>query len=137
MYRRTRLRHRLDRSRQPASFCGVVGIKPTYGRVSRYGLIAYASSLDQIGPMTKTVSDSALILNVIAGHDPQDSTSLDAPVPDYTAAVDAPIKGLKIGLPREYFGEGLEAEVRDITMRAADSLAGEGAKIVRYLTSAQ
>lgn len=116
--------------RQPASFCGIVGMKPTYGRVSRYGLIAFASSLDQIGPMTRTVSDAALVLNSIAGHDSRDSTSLDEPSPDYTAALDTGVSGLKIGLPREYFGEGLDPEVRDITMRAAESLAGEGAEIV-------
>jgi len=97
--------------RQPASFCGVVGIKPTYGLVSRYGLIAHASSLDQIGPMTKTVEDSALILSVIAGYDNRDSTCLDEPVPDYSKSVMASAKGLKIGLPKEYFGEGLLFEM--------------------------
>jgi len=97
--------------RQPASFCGVVGLKPTYGRVSRYGLIAFASSLDQIGPLTKTVKDSALILQAIAGHDPKDSTSANVPVPDYTAALSKGVKGLRIGLPKEYFQEGLSAEV--------------------------
>jgi len=116
--------------RQPASFCGVVGIKPTYGRVSRYGLIAYASSLDQIGPMTRTVKDAALVLSVIAGHDRRDSTSLDEPVPDYIAELDHEPRGLKIGLPREYFGEGLDPAVKRITLAAADTLAGDGVEIV-------
>jgi aspartyl-tRNA(Asn)/glutamyl-tRNA(Gln) amidotransferase subunit A len=116
--------------RQPCSFCGVTGIKPTYGRVSRYGLIAYASSLDQIGPMTRDVEDSALVLSVIAGHDHRDSTSLDEPVPDYLASVDADPRGLKVGLPKEYLGEGLDPEVRDLTMRAADILAAAGVEIV-------
>ncbi len=115
--------------RQPCSFCGVVGIKPTYGRVSRYGLIAYASSLDQIGPMTKTVADAALVLGIIAGHDRRDSTSLDHPVPDYTAAVKADPKGLKVGIPREYLGEGLDPEVRACTMRTAETLAAAGVEI--------
>jgi aspartyl-tRNA(Asn)/glutamyl-tRNA(Gln) amidotransferase subunit A len=116
--------------RQPASFCGVVGIKPTYGRVSRFGLIAYASSLDQIGPIARSVEDTALMLGVIAGHDNRDSTSLDAPVPDYLKALERQPRGLKIGLPREYFGDGLDPVVRDLTMKAADRLAGEGVEIV-------
>ncbi|MFC1574135.1 amidase family protein, partial [Candidatus Latescibacterota bacterium] len=116
--------------RQPASFCGIVGIKPTYGRVSRYGLIAYASSLDQIGPMTKTVEDSALVLKAIAGHDNRDSTSLDEPVPDYTHDMKAGVKGLKVGLPVEYFGEGLEPEVRKITLDAVGSLKSRGIEFV-------
>lgn len=91
--------------RQPASFCGVVGLKPTYGRVSRYGLIAFGSSLDQIGPLTKTVEDAAILLSVIAGHDPLDSTSADVPVPDYTKSINGGVKGLKIGIPREYVDE--------------------------------
>ncbi|MGZ7100204.1 MAG: amidase, partial [Candidatus Angelobacter sp.] len=98
--------------RQPASFCGVVGLMPTYGRVSRYGLIAFASSLDHIGPLTKTVKDAAILLRVIAGRDPLDSTSADVPVPDYEADLAKPMRGLKIGVPKEYFGEGLDAEVR-------------------------
>src|SRR5579859_4715442 len=98
--------------RQPAAFCGVVGLMPTYGRVSRYGLIAFASSLDHIGPLTKTVKDSALILRYIAGRDPLDSTSAEVPVPDYAAEVEKPVEGLRIGIPKEYFGEGLDAEVR-------------------------
>ena len=98
--------------RQPASFCGVVGLMPTYGRVSRYGLIAFASSLDHIGPLTKTVKDAAILLGVIAGHDPMDSTSANVPVPNYEADLAKPVSGLKIGIPKEYFGEGLDAEVR-------------------------
>src|SRR5581483_12396470 len=88
--------------RQPASFCGVVGVTPTYGRVSRYGLTAFASSLDHIGPFARSVHDAATVLRVIAGPDPRDSTSASAPVPDYTAALDRNVKGLKLGLPREY-----------------------------------
>ncbi|HEV8493880.1 MAG TPA: Asp-tRNA(Asn)/Glu-tRNA(Gln) amidotransferase subunit GatA [Candidatus Angelobacter sp.] len=98
--------------RQPAAFCGVVGLMPTYGRVSRYGLIAFASSLDHIGPLTKTVKDAAILLRVIAGRDPMDSTSTDVPVPDYEADLAKPVSGLKIGVPKEYFGDGLDAEVR-------------------------
>src|SRR5436190_1854803 len=93
--------------RQPASFCGVVGLKPTYGRVSRYGLIAFASSLDHIGPLTKTVKDAAIMLRTIAGRDPMDSTSAELPVPNYVAELDQPVRGLKIGVAKEYFGEGL------------------------------
>src|ERR671925_915459 len=98
--------------RQPASFCGVVGLMPTYGRVSRYGLIAFASSLDHIGPLTKTVKDVAVVLRIIAGRDPMDSTSAEVPVPDYAAEIGRPVSGMKLGVPKEYFGEGLEAEVR-------------------------
>jgi aspartyl-tRNA(Asn)/glutamyl-tRNA(Gln) amidotransferase subunit A len=116
--------------RQPASFCGVVGIKPTYGRVSRFGLIAHASSLDQIGPMTKTVEDAALVLSAIAGHDFCDSTSLDVPVPDYVKSVKVPVKGLKIGLPREYLGEGIDSEVKKITLDAVNILCSEGVEII-------
>jgi aspartyl-tRNA(Asn)/glutamyl-tRNA(Gln) amidotransferase subunit A len=97
--------------RQPAAFCGVVGLKPTYGRVSRYGLVAFASSLDQIGTLTKTVKDSALLMNVISGHDPRDSTSAPVPVPDFTAAIGQDIKGIRLGVPKEYFIEGIEKEV--------------------------
>ena len=104
--------------RQPAAFCGCVGLKPTYGRVSRFGLVAFASSLDQIGPFTKTVRDAALLLNVISGRDPQDSTSLDEPVPDYTATLGRDIKGMRIGLPREYFIDGVDPQV-DAAVRAA------------------
>ena len=112
--------------RQPASFCGVVGLKPTYGRVSRYGLIAFASSLDQIGPLTKDVHDSALLLNIIAGHDPLDSTSADVPVPDYTKALTNDIKGLTIGIPKEYFIEGMDSQVKDAVLDAVDLLKKKG-----------
>src|SRR5438552_13297702 len=97
--------------RQPAALCGCVGLKPTYGRVSRFGLVAFASSLDQIGPFTKTVRDAGLLLNVLAGHDPLDSTSLTEPVPDYTAHLGQDLKGLKLGMPREYFIEGIDPQV--------------------------
>jgi len=113
--------------RQPASFCGVVGLKPTYGRVSRYGLIAFASSLDQIGPITKDVTDSALLLKIIAGYDERDSTSVDTPVPDYTQALKKDIKKLKIGIPKEYFVEGLDPEVNNAIEAAIETLKGEGA----------
>src|SRR5215472_2848822 len=96
--------------RQPASFCGVVGLMPTYGRVSRYGLIAFASSLDHIGPLARTVRDAAILLRVIAGRDPLDSTSADVPVPDYEQELAKPARGLRLGVPKEYFGEGLDAE---------------------------
>ena len=98
--------------RQPAAFCGVVGLKPTYGRVSRYGLVAFASSLDQIGPLTRTVPDAALLLRVIGGPDPRDSTSYSEPQPDYLAELEKPLPRLKLGLPKEYFGEGLSEEIR-------------------------
>ncbi len=98
--------------RQPASFCGVVGVLPTYGRVSRYGLIAFASSLDRVGPFAANVRDAATLLGVIAGHDPKDATSSPAPVPDYAAESDKPVEGLRIGVPAEYFAEGLDPEVR-------------------------
>jgi aspartyl-tRNA(Asn)/glutamyl-tRNA(Gln) amidotransferase subunit A len=116
--------------RQPAAFCGVVGLKPTYGRVSRYGLVAFASSLDQVGPFAWTVRDAALLLQVIAGHDPLDATSLDAPVPDYGAALDRPIRGLKIGVPDEYFTEGMDDDIETAVRAALDVLAREGAEIV-------
>lgn len=113
--------------RQPASFCGVVGLKPTYGRVSRYGLIAFASSLDQIGPITKDVTDSALLLNILAGHDERDSTSVNIPVPDYTRSLTNDVRGLKIGIPKEYFVEGLDPEVNDAVRAAVDVLKVKGA----------
>lgn len=114
--------------RQPASFCGCVGLKPSYGRVSRYGLVAFASSLDQIGPMTKTVEDSALVLQAIAGHDERDSTCLKQEVPDYTGNLKDDLNGLKIGMPKEYFGDGIDSEVReqvDAAIHQLESLGGE------------
>ena len=116
--------------RQPASFCGVVGLMPTYGRVSRYGLIAFASSLDRIGPLVKTVTDAALVLRTIAGRDPMDSTSADVPVPDYVAELEKPVEGLKLGVPKEYFGEGLDGEVRNAVEAAIEKLAKSGCEIV-------
>jgi len=116
--------------RQPAAFCGVVGFKPTYGRVSRYGLVAFASSLDQIGPITKNVRDAALLLNVISGHDPRDSTSVSLEVPDFTAGLDREIRGLKIGVPKEYFIEGLDPEVEQGIKDAIGVLERLGAEIV-------
>lgn len=116
--------------RQPAGFCGVVGLKPTYGRVSRYGLIAFASSLDQIGPITKDVTDCALLMNIIAGHDPKDSTSANVPVPDYTQALDKDVKGLKIGLPKEYFIEGIDKKVKETIDAAVSVLKAAGAVFV-------
>lgn len=117
--------------RQPAAFCGIVGLKPTYGRVSRYGLVAFASSLDQIGPMTKDVRDAAILLNVIAGHDPCDSTSVDLPVADYTAPLGREITGLRIGIPDEYFIEGMDAEVETAIRGAISVLESLGAKAER------
>jgi len=116
--------------RQPASFCGVVGLMPTYGRVSRYGLIAFASSLDHIGPLAKNVKDAATVLHTIAGRDPMDSTSADVPVPDYVAEMDKPVSGLKIGMAEEYFGDGLDAEVRKAVEDAIQSLAKLGCDVV-------
>jgi aspartyl-tRNA(Asn)/glutamyl-tRNA(Gln) amidotransferase subunit A len=116
--------------RQPASHCGVVGLKPTYGRVSRYGLVAYASSLDQIGPLSKEVRDAAVLLQTIAGYDPKDSTSVPAPVPDYLAALGRELKGLKVGVPKEYFGHGLDPEVAAAVQGALKTLASLGAELV-------
>lgn len=116
--------------RQPASLCGVVGMKPTYGRVSRYGLIAFASSLDQIGTITKDVTDCAILLGVIAGHDPMDTTSVNMPVPDYTKELGKDIKGLKIGVPKEYFIEGMDTEVKDAIEKSIKLLKGLGTSIV-------
>ncbi|HNW39431.1 MAG TPA: Asp-tRNA(Asn)/Glu-tRNA(Gln) amidotransferase subunit GatA [Candidatus Omnitrophota bacterium] len=113
--------------RQPASFCGVVGLKPTYGRVSRFGLIAFASSLDQIGPITKDVQDAAILSGIICGHDPRDSTSVNQEVPDYTKSLTGDIKGLKIGIPKEYFVAGLDTEVKSIIEEAIDKLKTLGA----------
>jgi aspartyl-tRNA(Asn)/glutamyl-tRNA(Gln) amidotransferase subunit A len=115
--------------RQPASFCGVVGVLPTYGRVSRYGLIAFASSLDRVGPVTHTVKDAAILLGVIAGHDPLDSTSAKLPVPDYVKALEQPVKGLRVGVPAEYFGDGLDAEVRTAVESAIERLRAAGCSI--------
>ena len=115
--------------RQPASFCGVVGMKPTYGRVSRYGLVAFASSLDQIGTLTKDVTDCALVMNIIAGHDAMDSTSINAPVPDYTEFLVPDIKGFKIGYPREYFQEGIDEAVKQVIHRAMLKLQEMGAPV--------
>lgn len=113
--------------RQPAAFCGVVGLKPTYGVVSRYGLIAYASSLDQIGPITKTVEDNALVLNAIAGHDPKDSTSVPFNKPDYTQFLVNDIKGLRIGVPKEYFGQGMDSNVEKVIREGIKTLENLGA----------
>ena len=117
--------------RQPAAFCGVVGLKPTYGRVSRYGLVAFASSLDQVGPFTTNVADAAELLQVIAGEDPRDSTCLKAPVPDYRAALQQPVKGLKVGIVRECFeAEGLDPQVKASVMAAAEQLQALGCELV-------
>ena len=116
--------------RLPAAFCGVVGLKPSYGRVSRFGVVAYASSLDQVGPVTKDVRDCALLLQTIAGHDPHDSTSVDVPVPDYAAKLAAGVRGLRIGLPREYFIDGMQREVETAIRRAVECLEDLGADVV-------
>src|ERR1700758_46743 len=116
--------------RQPASFCGIVGLMPTYGRVSRYGLIAFASSLDHIGPLAKTVKDAAIVLETIAGRDPMDPTSAEVPVPDYVAELDKPVRGLKIGVAKEYFGEGLDEQVRKAVDAAVQKLAALECKVV-------
>lgn len=116
--------------RQPAAHCGCVGLKPTYGRVSRYGVIAYASSLDQVGPITRDVTDCAIMLGAIAGHDPKDSTSVELPVPDYTQTLANGVKGLRIGLPREYFIEGLDPEVKKAMDDAIATYKGLGAEFV-------
>jgi len=116
--------------RQPAALSGVVGFKPSYGRVSRFGLVAFASSLDQIGPLTKTVHDSALLMNAIAGHDLRDSTSLDAPVPDYTKNLGRDLKGIRIGLPKEYMIEGVDPAVKTAVTASVKQLQALGAEIV-------
>lgn len=113
--------------RQPASFCGVIGLKPTYGRVSRYGLIAFASSLDQIGPITKNVADNALLAGIISGYDPLDSTSIDIEVTDYMSSLGKDLKGIKIGIPKEYFIEGIDPEVKNRVMEAVKKLESMGA----------
>ena len=118
--------------RQPASFCGVVGMKPTYGTVSRWGLIAYGSSLDQIGPITKDVSDCAAVLQTITSHDPRDSTSMERSDTDFTSALQKDVKGMRIGLPRDYFGKGLDPEVKEAVLSAAETLKGQGAVVEEF-----
>ena len=115
--------------RQPAAYCGIVGLKPTYGLVSRYGLVAFASSLDQVGPLTKDVTDAALVLGVLAGHDPLDATSVEAPREDFVGQLGREVRGLRLGLPREYMDEGLEPGVREAVERAVATLAGLGAEV--------
>jgi aspartyl-tRNA(Asn)/glutamyl-tRNA(Gln) amidotransferase subunit A len=115
--------------RQPASLCGVVGLKPTYGRVSRYGLVAFASSLDQIGPITKDTTDAALLMNVISGYDDNDSTSVNLPVPDYTEALMNNVRNIKIGIPKEYFSKGLDNDVKAAVMEAVKLLKSMGAQV--------
>src|SRR4029077_16268848 len=116
--------------RQPAAFTGIVGIKPTYGRCSRWGIVAFASSLDQAGPFARTVRDAAILLGSMAGYDPKDTTSVDRPVPDYEVAVGKPIKGMKIGIPREYRIEGMAAEIDKLWEHGAQWLKAAGAEIV-------
>jgi len=116
--------------RQPSSHCGCVGLKPTYGRVSRYGVIAFASSLDQVGPITRDVTDCAIMLGAVAGYDPRDSTSINTPVPDYTAALTGDVKGLKIGLPKEYYIDGLDRDVQEAMDRAIETYRRLGAEFV-------
>lgn len=115
--------------RLPGAFCGLAAVKPSYGRVSRYGLIAYGSSLDQTGPMTRTVEDAARLLGIIAGHDPLDSTSMNAPVPNYLSALKGGVKGLRIGIPKEYFGDGVSRDVENAVMNAIATLQGMGAQV--------
>ena len=116
--------------RQPAAFCGITGLKPTYGRVSRFGLVAFASSFDQIGPMTKTAEDAAVLMNVIGGHDPMDSTSANVPLPDFTATLSNDVKGLKIGIPKEYFEKGLDANVEKAVQEGIKTLESMGMQAV-------
>lgn len=115
--------------RQPASYCGVVGLLPTYGRISRYGLIAFASSLDRVGPLTHTVEDAAVLLQTLAGHDPHDATSSEEPVPNYSADLKRPVEGLRIGVPPEYFGDGLDPEVRAAVEGVIEKLRSQGCKV--------
>lgn len=117
--------------RQPASYCGIVGLKPTYGSVSRYGLIAFASSLDQIGPMARSVEDAALLYSAICGHDPRDATSVRRDYPDFTKLLGKGVRGLRIGVPKEYFGEGVTAEVKKSVMDAVEALRAEGAEVLQ------
>ncbi len=123
--------------RQPASLCGIVGLKPSYGRVSRFGLVAFASSLDQVGPFAHDVTDAALLLEVIAGHDPRDSTSVDKPVPPYSRSVDEPVRPLTIGVPREYFGDGPRRRGGSGRPRRAQGLRGPGRQGRGDLAAAQ
>ena len=116
--------------RQPAALCGCVGLKPTYGRVSRYGLVAFASSLDQIGPMARDVADAALLTGVIAGHDARDSTSVTREVPDYLGKIDEPVAGLRVGLVKEFVSDQLDGEIRAAVERAAEAYRGQGAEVV-------
>lgn len=116
--------------RQPASLCGIVGMKPTYGLVSRYGLVAFASSLDQIGPLTRDVTDCALMMNAISGYDPKDSTSVSRETPDFTASLAKGLQGIRVGVPQEYFGEGLDPEVRAVVTHGVDVLRDAGAEII-------
>jgi aspartyl-tRNA(Asn)/glutamyl-tRNA(Gln) amidotransferase subunit A len=116
--------------RQPAALCGITGLKPTYGRVSRWGMIAFASSLDQAGPMTRTAEDAAMLLNAMAGFDPNDSTSVDAPVPDYCASLNDSLDGLKIGLPKEFFGEGIDPKVAETVQAALKEYEKLGAQLI-------
>ena len=118
--------------RQPASFCGVVGLKPTYGLVSRYGLVAFASSLDQIGPITKDVEDAAILLNMIAGHDEKDTTSINIEKKDYTKALKNDVKGLRIGIPKEYYGEGINPEVKETLEKAIEEYKAMGATVEEF-----
>ena len=118
--------------RQPSSFCGVVGLKPTYGAVSRYGLVAFASSLDQIGPITKDVRDSAMLLNIITGHDEKDTTSSNREKVDYTKALKNDVKGLKIGVPKEFFGEGINEEVKQSLLKAIETYKKLGAEVEEF-----
>jgi aspartyl-tRNA(Asn)/glutamyl-tRNA(Gln) amidotransferase subunit A len=120
--------------RQPAGFCSVVGLKPTYGRVSRYGLVAFASSFDQIGPITRDVTDCALVLNAVAGHDPRDSTSVDLPVPDHTEALVPDLRGMRVGVPAEYFVEGMESGVEEVVRQAIGKLEELGAEVDREVS---
>ncbi len=115
--------------RQPASMCGITGLKPTYGRVSRWGMVAFASSLDQAGPMARSAEDAAMMLNIMAGFDPKDSTCMDRPVPDYTATLNEPLKGLRIGLPKEYFAEGLDSRVEQVVRDAIAEYEKLGATV--------
>ncbi len=115
--------------RQPASLCGITGLKPTYGRVSRWGMVAFASSLDQAGPMTRSAEDAALLLNAMAGFDPRDSTSVEMAVPDYLQGLERPLDGLRIGLPREFLGEGLDEGVREVVEAALEEYRRLGASV--------